>query len=151
LYLEYNAKLIRRVRWAVRASPEDIEDACAFAWVQFLRRQPDRDRPWRSWLLETAKRQAWRFAAQRGDTLAIVDVDDPGLGTTVEPADPRDRTEQALEFQAALQELAQLPERLQAVVFIRSQSSTQAQVAEVLGVSPPAHRPALESGEPQAA
>ena len=99
LYLEYYAKLLRRVWWAVNASPEDIEDACAFAWVQFLRRQPDRDRPWRSWLFETAKRQAWRLAAQRGDTLAIVDVDD------------------------------------QAVVFIRSQSSTQAQVAEMLGVS----------------
>jgi hypothetical protein len=35
LYLEYNAELIRRVLWAVDASPEDIEDACAFAWVQF--------------------------------------------------------------------------------------------------------------------
>ncbi len=79
LYLEYNAMLIRRVRWALNASPEDIDDACEFAWVQFLRRQPDRDRLWRSWLFETAKRQAWRLAAQRGDTLAIVDVDDPSL------------------------------------------------------------------------
>jgi RNA polymerase sigma factor (sigma-70 family) len=119
----------------VKASREDVEDACAFAWVQFLRRQPDRDRAWRSWLFETAKRQAWTLAARRSETLAIVNVDELDSGTTVEPADPRDRTEQALEFQAALQELAKLPERLQAVVFIRSQSSTQAQVAEVLGVS----------------
>jgi DNA-directed RNA polymerase specialized sigma subunit len=45
--------------------------------------------------------------------------------------------EQRLEFQAALQQLRALPERLQAVVFMRSQSSTHQQIAEVLGISKP--------------
>ena len=40
-----------------------------------------------------------------------------------------------MEFRAALQELQKLPERLQAVVFMRSQSTKQSEVAEVLGVS----------------
>ena len=37
LYLAHNDQLIRDVRAAVRAHPADIEDACAFAWVQFFR------------------------------------------------------------------------------------------------------------------
>jgi hypothetical protein len=28
----------------VNTSPEFIDDACAFAWAQFIGRQPDRDR-----------------------------------------------------------------------------------------------------------
>ncbi len=43
LYLEFNHRLIRMVRAAVRAPLDDIEDAYAMAWVAFLRNQPDRD------------------------------------------------------------------------------------------------------------
>jgi hypothetical protein len=53
----------------------------------------------------------------------------------IEPADPRDRYEERLEFQAALQELRKLPPQMQEVVMIRSQVSRQADVAEVMGVS----------------
>jgi RNA polymerase sigma factor (sigma-70 family) len=41
----------------VRTSSANIEDACAFAWVQFLRYQPPRDRLM-GWLCRTAIREA---------------------------------------------------------------------------------------------
>jgi hypothetical protein len=46
LYLQFNRVLMVSVGRAVAGQREDIEDACAFAWVQFLRYQPERDRNW---------------------------------------------------------------------------------------------------------
>ncbi len=40
LFLAFNDELIRSVSRAVRASREDIEDACSFAWVEVLRVEP---------------------------------------------------------------------------------------------------------------
>jgi DNA-directed RNA polymerase specialized sigma24 family protein len=48
--------------------PEIVDDACAFAWQQFLQHQPDRDRNWRAWLVTMAEREAWRLAASRRAT-----------------------------------------------------------------------------------
>jgi DNA-directed RNA polymerase specialized sigma24 family protein len=41
--------------------PDIVDDACAYAWTQFLHYQPDRNRGWRSWLITTAEREAWRL------------------------------------------------------------------------------------------
>jgi DNA-directed RNA polymerase specialized sigma24 family protein len=51
------------------------------------------------------------------------------------PADPRDRYEERLDFLAALEELDKLPERLKAVVLVRSQVERHAEVADVLGIN----------------
>jgi RNA polymerase sigma factor (sigma-70 family) len=136
LYGSFSRELVRKVSRSVRAAPEDIEDACAFAWMQFLRHQPDRDREWQGWLFRTAQRQAWVLNARAHEALRIVPKRDVGPGRVAEMADPRDRTEVRLDFEAALQELRKLPDRLQAVVLMRSQSSTHVQVAEALGVAP---------------
>ena len=80
LFLAFNDDLIRHVSHAVRASREDIEDACAFAWVEFLRVQPDREREWRGWLFRTAQRQAWKLNARHADTRAIVNIDESRSG-----------------------------------------------------------------------
>jgi len=47
----------------VNTSPDIVDDACNFAWMEFMRCQPDRDRNWRSWLVTTAQREAWRLHA----------------------------------------------------------------------------------------
>src|SRR3712207_8375392 len=39
-----------------------IEDACSFAWLQFLRCQPDRPTAF-GWLRRVVIRQAWRLVA----------------------------------------------------------------------------------------
>src|SRR3954454_10726219 len=62
LYREYNDHLMGLIARCVRTtSPQTVEDACAFAWAEFLRYQPDRSRNWRSWLFRTAEREAWRI------------------------------------------------------------------------------------------
>ena len=63
LYGEFHAELWRTIRATVRAPIETIDDACSFAWMQFLRYQPDRDASWQGWLVTTAQREAWRLNA----------------------------------------------------------------------------------------
>jgi DNA-directed RNA polymerase specialized sigma24 family protein len=62
LFDEFDAALRRRVQREVNTSHANIEDACAFAWLQFLRHQPDRDRAWRAWLVQVARREAYRLS-----------------------------------------------------------------------------------------
>jgi hypothetical protein len=83
-----------------------------------------------------AQRQAWVLNPRAFDALHIIPMRDVGPGRVAEMADPRDRTGERLDFEAALQELRKLPDRLQAAVLMRSQSATHEQVAEALGVSP---------------
>jgi DNA-directed RNA polymerase specialized sigma24 family protein len=121
---------------AVTAHPDDIEDACAFAWIQFFRYQPDRDRNWKGWLYRTAQREAWRLNARhRTERPMLNDTVRFGVDPASVTPDPRDRYEERLDFLAALEELDKLPERLRAVVLVRSQVGTHADVAEVLGIS----------------
>jgi hypothetical protein len=47
LIRSYTPVLERRLAWAVNTSAANPEDAIAFAWMVFLRRQPDRDGAWR--------------------------------------------------------------------------------------------------------
>jgi RNA polymerase sigma factor (sigma-70 family) len=61
LFREYNDELVRVVGGAVRTSHSNVEDACAFAWSQFLVHQPDRDRSWKAWLFRVAQREAWKL------------------------------------------------------------------------------------------
>jgi DNA-directed RNA polymerase specialized sigma24 family protein len=132
LYAEFHSELVRTVQSAVRASREIVDDACAFAWVEFFRYQPDRhEGNWRGWLFTTAQREAWRQTALEWKERPVADSD----GVPVEPADPHDRYEQRLEFQAALQELRKLPPQMREVVLLRSQTSRQRDVAEVMGIS----------------
>ena len=51
------------LRATVNSSLETADDACAFAWVQFMREQPDREQSWRGWLFRVAQREAWRLNA----------------------------------------------------------------------------------------
>ena len=68
LYLEFNHQLVKMLSAAVRAAPEDVEDAASFAWVQFFRHQPDRDGQWKGWLFRTAQRESWRLTAEHRKT-----------------------------------------------------------------------------------
>src|SRR4051794_41130183 len=61
LYLEHNHVLLKQLTRNVSGPiPQDIEDAAAYAWIQFLRHQPDRDREWQGWLYRTAQHETWR-------------------------------------------------------------------------------------------
>ena len=69
MHREHARQLERWVERRARASPETIEDACSFAWLQLLTHTCiDLDAPtWRAlgWLMQTATREAWRLEARR--------------------------------------------------------------------------------------
>src|SRR5690349_9706757 len=89
LYLEHNHALVKALTRSVRGgAPRDLEDAAAFAWIQFYRNQLE----WKGWLFRTAQREAWRLnALRRRDARIVVDLEERRPGQAREPADPRDR------------------------------------------------------------
>jgi hypothetical protein len=56
LFRDFNHQFVRIVQWRTNAPREIVDDACRFAWQQFMRHQPDRDRNWRAWMITTAER-----------------------------------------------------------------------------------------------
>jgi RNA polymerase sigma factor (sigma-70 family) len=131
LYGEFHFELVRKVERRVNTSRENVDDACAFAWMQFFKHQPDRDGEWKGWLYRVATRRA--FALDRLDRRDVDLVDD--LGHDIELEDPRDRHGERDEFIAAVQELQRLPLRLQRLVLLRSQVETQQELADRVGLS----------------
>jgi DNA-directed RNA polymerase specialized sigma24 family protein len=105
LFRLHNRSLVRVVRSLVCAADEDVHDACAFAWMQFLRRQPDREMAF-NWLVKVATREAWRLARRdrRDARLEDLAVDScAALG--------RDTLDDAMAARDALELLASLPDR----------------------------------------
>jgi DNA-directed RNA polymerase specialized sigma24 family protein len=87
LYAEFHLELVRKVQGRVNTSPENVEDACAFAWLQFFKHQPDREGPWKGWLYRVAQREAFTLDAHDRRDADLVGDD----GANIELPDPRDR------------------------------------------------------------
>lgn len=131
LYAEFHFELLRKVQSRVNTSRENVDDACAFAWVQFFAHQPDRDGAWKSWLYRVATHEAFTL-----DKLGRREADLVGdRAQDIDVADPRDRPAERDEFLSAMQELQRLPPRLQQLVLLRSQVDTQQEVADRVGLS----------------
>src|SRR3954454_10289951 len=100
LYGEFHFELVRKVQRRVNTSRENVEDACAFAWLQFFKHQPDRDGSWKGWLYRVAQREAYAL-----DTRAPRDVDLVDGSRAIEVPDLGDRQADRDDFIAAVQEL----------------------------------------------
>src|SRR5262249_50384182 len=86
LFRDYNDHLMRQIdRHVTTSSPHTVEDACSFAWAQFLRYQPNRSDNWRGWLFQTAIREAWLIERRaRGQAaLRSFDWENPHLTVQV--------------------------------------------------------------------
>src|SRR4051812_10025754 len=103
LFRQHEVALKRAVRAAVRAPEACIEDACSFAWLQLLRRQPDRATVF-GWLRTVAIHEAWVLAARerRDRPLGEMRAWNERSGGEAPPV---------VEAHAALRILAELPER----------------------------------------
>jgi DNA-directed RNA polymerase specialized sigma24 family protein len=108
LYRDHHRRLVSSVSWAVEADPAVIEDACARAWEQLIRHQPQRTERIFAWLRTVAIREAWALA-RREQREAGPGADDPREVAAGQPA-PLD-VDGALETRAALEALAALRER----------------------------------------
>ena len=103
LFRRHEFALKRAVRAAVHAPEACIEDACSFAWLQLLRRQPDRATVF-GWLRTVAVHEAWVLAARerRDGHLEEFPAWDERRPAEAPPV---------VEAHTALRLLAELPER----------------------------------------
>jgi DNA-directed RNA polymerase specialized sigma24 family protein len=134
LFREFNDDLTRVVTAAVRHVPhQTIEDACSFAWAQFLVHQPSRDRNWRSWLIRTAEREAWLLHRREGRAdLRAFDGDVQMSRTDVSVPDAvqfKDDVDEALSL------IKQLQPRLQRIAMMRGLGWRYSDISEVTGDS----------------
>lgn len=136
LFRSFNPELIRLVRGSVRESDEIVEDACAFAWTQFLEWQPDRERNWRGWLFRVAQRQAWSLSRERATTVHFSGPGEDGPRRGVrEPADLRDLLEIRQDLNEAVALLKRLPPRLKRTAFLRAVDLRYDEIGEITGDS----------------
>jgi RNA polymerase sigma factor (sigma-70 family) len=70
LFRQLQPRLRTQVGWIVRTSSENIEDACAFAWLQLLRNPPAEDATY-NWLLKVAIRKALKLNLQSRRTRSL--------------------------------------------------------------------------------
>ena len=136
LFREFNDELLLYVNNAVYdTTPQNIEDACAFAWMQFLRRQPSRETNWRGWLFRVAQREAWRIERQGLDNNdhEVRPIHDVEVATDGEVL--LDEIEIRNDVAEALTIIAELRPRLQRVALLRALGYTHAQVGELTGDS----------------
>jgi DNA-directed RNA polymerase specialized sigma24 family protein len=134
LFLEYGTELDRTVSRLVGTTRSNVEDACGFAWMQFVRYQPERDRHWRGWLVQVARREALRLEeVDRRAPARIASHSRSSPGHDV--ADPRADIEPRLELQEALEALKELRPRLQRIAFLRGLGLTHEQIGELTGDS----------------
>jgi DNA-directed RNA polymerase specialized sigma24 family protein len=111
-----------------------IEDACAFAWAQFLEHQPDRERNWRGWMLTTATRQAWKLerAIRHTAGLEPMALDEAEAEAVVAPLD---EIELRNDINDALSLIGRLPLRLQRIALLRALGCSYDEIGQLTGDS----------------
>ncbi len=136
LFEAFNRKLVRIVSSRVNTSAANVEDACGFAWLQFMQYQPERDRGWRAWLITTAEREAWKLHRAQSSALRLVsDGEYHAKRSLREPEDPRHDQWRHAEAREALEMLAKVPERRRRALALHVSGLTYDEIAAELGVS----------------
>ncbi len=128
VYNAHRLALECAVRRAVNAPAACIEDACSFAWLQFLRLQPDRDTVF-PWLRTVAIREAWRLSRRERRDGHLEDA----------PAwEERTATEslrRTTEAHHALESLAALPHRQRRYLTLLVSGHSYAEIARTTGAT----------------
>jgi len=136
LFREFNGELVNLIQHAVfDTTPQTIEDACAFAWTEFLEHQPSREINWRGWLFRVAQREAWRIERKLldGNKLELRplhDVDAPS-----DRVDLLDEVEIRHDVTEALTIISKMRPRLQRIALLRALGHTHHQIGELTGDS----------------
>src|SRR4051812_38228021 len=130
-YAKEAPRLVRAVMRAVDASPLTVEDACAYAWCQLVRRADDirlgRSAFW--WLYRVAVREAWKMSAvdcrhvPRGE----------GAEVACEVTDAATPVDDVVEYREELRSLRTLPERQRRILLLYALGFTYAEIARMTG------------------
>ena len=112
LYARHADLLLRIVSRRASAPQTVIEDACAVAWTQLLRYQPERDRVV-AWLVTVATREAWTLAKResRETSIEALGTEEGTEGAYAMFEDLGATLEDQLDAREALRAVASLPER----------------------------------------
>jgi RNA polymerase sigma factor (sigma-70 family) len=122
LFRTHHRRLLRLVARDVSARPQVIEDACAFAWLELVARQPERANIV-GWLRVVARHEALRLA--RHDRCA-------GELALTQDERASAAAERALAAREALAVLAALPARKRAVLTLQVSGHSYAEIAAAL-------------------
>ncbi len=77
LYRAHHVHLLRVTRRRFPQVPDElVEDACAFAWAQLLRRQPERDAVV-GWLVVVARHELLRLLGRQASACPLEEVPEP--------------------------------------------------------------------------
>ena len=136
LYATFNPWLLRWVKRRTRSAPELVEEACSYAWQEFLRHQPDRDRSWRGWLMRTAERELWHLQAKES-TQAPIDVQDSDRAQAEmdNRLDTMDRVDKRERLGEALEALVAVPERRRRIKVLKILGYSYEEIGELTGLS----------------
>src|SRR3954471_17014293 len=136
LFRTPNATLMRDVARSVTlADPGVVEDACSFAWMQFMQHQPDCDRNWHGWMFRAAQREAWRLESQAHEDRPLRTSEDERKTDFGEAIDPRDYQAISVDVDEALSIVRELPPRLQRIAMLRALGLRHAEISEITGDS----------------
>ena len=134
LFERYSERLRRVTRFAISTSPEIVDDACAFAWMQLLSSQPRRETVW-GWLRVVARNRALELdQLARSQASAEVSIDTNNGHDYLVTAD-RGRVEVALATMELRERLQRLPQREREIVFLNAAGWRYVELAERLGIS----------------
>jgi RNA polymerase sigma factor (sigma-70 family) len=126
LFRRHHRRLLTLVARDVSARPQLIEDACAYAWLELVARQPERTNVI-GWLRIVARREAIR--------LVRYDRRLARLGPERPDAQGAERRAARQEARDALAHLAALPARKRAVLTLRVSGHSYAEIAAELCMS----------------
>jgi RNA polymerase sigma factor (sigma-70 family) len=129
LYSAQHARLRAVVARAVNTSDANINDACSFAWLRLMTRQPRRATAF-AWLAKVAVREVWRLDRAERARSARADVESPDIADEADPAGDRIALEEVLEA------LAEIHPRKRSMLVMHSLGFTHAEIAAQHGVSP---------------
>ena len=143
MFRRYHDWLVRVTRHRLRCSEPLAEDACAHAWLQLCRSQPDRTKNLPGWLRVVALHQGLRLLrlAAREPLAEDVWSHDPGAEGRGRPVPAAERAEApvdvelAVEAREALRALAGLRWRRRRVLALRAAGYSYKEIAAKLGVT----------------
>ncbi len=123
LYRRHHEQLLRLVERRLRVSRELAEDACSFAWLQLVRKQPGREHVM-GWLYTVAKHEA--FALLRGQQRATPVEDMPAVEAGSGPEDQ-------VEARETLRVVAELRPQQQLVLLLQAQGYSYNEIVDRTG------------------
>ena len=134
LYLTHQPKLRRQLAAVVNTTPENLEDACMFAWMQLFTHRLDKPDAAGGWLLTVARREAIKLDRRARRNHPLPTLED---GSALEAVDPRDHIA-AVELRAdaaAIIAAAGLSARGQRLVALQAAGLSYREIAELTGDS----------------